>query len=423
MKASYDYIVRYDAEATCVTPLRTADASGDVECVLRYADGTPIVQGSSLAGAMRGWLAASSETEAASLFGNRQTEGRLSVSDGRFTPESVQLMRPHLRIDRVSGSVDGDQKFDTAHIAAGSKFSFTLIWRGMAAGKGEAKTVERILIAMNAGEIRLGAQKTNGFGHVELSVKKLELSMYDAAQRKKWLDQEQAVEELVLSGETCSSGVQFRVFGETDSILVKASSPETWESDGKKSYYTPNLTESGTAILPGSSVKGAIRSRCEMIAKYAKLNKVFTDALFGREAEENDNGLAGHVVFEDVRLSNIKRQLTRIHVNRFTGGVMRSGPFTEEPICSDLEIPITAPDDAAGCALLLFALRDLGLGLYTLGSGSAIGRGRIQIERIEIQKPGKKTAEMTFGGDGPELTDADGVCAEWLRAWEERIGK
>ena len=423
MKASFDCVMRYDVEATCITPLRTADASGDADYVLRDADGTPILQGSSLAGAMRSWLAAFSEAEAASLFGNKQTEGHLSVSDGRFDNDSAQLMRPRVRIDRVSGSVDGDQKFDTAHIAAGSRFSFTLIWRGMAAEKGEAKTVERILNAMNAGEIRLGAQKTNGFGHAALSVKKLELSMYNAEERGKWLDQAQAEKELVLSGDAVGGGIQFRVFGKTDSILVKASTPETRESDGKNNFYTPNLTESGTAILPGSSVKGAIRSRCEMIAKYAKLNKVFTDALFGREAEMNDNGLAGHVVFEDVRLSNIKRQLARIRINRFTGGVMRSGPFTEEPICSDLEIPITAPDDAAGCALLLFALRDLGFGLYTLGSGSAIGRGRIQIERIEIQKPGKKTAEMTFGGDGPELTDADGVCAEWLRAWEERIGK
>ena len=87
---------------------------------------------------------------------------------------------------------------------------------------------------------------------------------------------------------------------------------------------------------------------------------------------------------------------------------------------SGVTLTITAPqDDICGCALLVYALRDLGLGLYNLGSGGAVGRGYIKVSRIAIAC-GDKTADMTFGVDGCKLNDTDNLVSAWLHALEER---
>lgn len=435
MKATFDRVVRYDVTAVCVTPLRTANASGDVDCVLRDADGTPIIQGASLAGALRGWLKAA-EVDTEGLFGckiedeqePRTVEGRLSVSDGRFTPDAVVNIRPRVRIDHATGSASDKGKFDVANIAAGSEFRFTVLWKGTDAARKEIETVEQLLAAMDAGEIRLGGQKTNGFGRVKLAVKKLELSMYDVAQRKKWLRQEEATEEIALPKAPGGSDVQFRVYGRADSILVKASAMKLQkkkdQEKDKDSYYQPNIEEGGAAVLPGSSVKGAVRGRCRVIAQSVGLPVAFTDTMFGRGMENGDNGMAGRVRFADVRLSGKREKITRIRLNRFTGGVMRSGPFTEEPLCCEVEIPVQMPGNGAECALMLLALRDLGLGLYNLGSSSAVGRGQIKVSRIEMRAPDGKTAVLRFD-DAMRCTleDKDGLCSGWMEAWKEARGR
>ena len=64
---------------------------------------------------------------------------------------------------------------------------------------------------------------------------------------------------------------------------------------------------------------------------------------------------------------------------------MNTGLFKEEPLCSKLTLKITAPaDDSVGCGVLVYALRDLGSGMYNLGSGDAIGQGYLKGDRLEI---------------------------------------
>lgn len=172
--------------------------------------------------------------------------------------------------------------------------------------------------------------------------------------------------------------------------------------------------------MPGSSVKGAVRARVQAIADLLHCSES-VDELFGRGAAQGDNGIAGRVQFTDVVLDKAKEQkISRIRINKFTGGVIRRGLFTEEPLKSGVTLTITAPqDDICGCALLVYALRDLGLGLYNLGSGGAVGRGYIKVSRIAIAC-GDKTADMTFGVDGCKLNDTDNLVSAWLHALEER---
>lgn len=416
MAATYTYAVRYEAEATCRTPLRTGGIDGDPQTVLESWDGTALLQGSSLAGALRGWLAADDSGMAERLFGSQNTAGHLVVSDCVFSRTAGRCTRPRLRINGAAGAADNGGKFDVTHIGSGSSFCFSLTWLGLRVCEEELAAVERMLAALHSGEIRLGAQKSSGFGRVELTVRKKSFDLVDPADRAAWLADDFSGTPLALPETPRPRNVTFVVSGQADSLLIKAGAP-LMNGTGK-GQYTPNLTEGGRAVLPGSSVKGAVRARAEMIAGFLNLPRELTEDLFGRRPGDGDNGRPGRVFFEDGRLTEEKpRQISRIRINRFTGGVIREGLFTEEPLSCGVELCVSAPDEPAACGLLLYALRDLGLGLYNLGSGGSIGRGYLAVHQIKALLPGGGAASLLFDRErNCSADDPDGVFEMWLNA-------
>ena len=422
MSATFTRAVRYRMEAVCLTPLRTGGADGAVETVLRDWTGRPFVQGTSLAGALRDWLADRDPDKVEPLFGSQAQSGSLMVSDGLFEAAAEQQTRPGLRIDGATGTADDGGKFDVAHIAAGTKLTFTLTWLGSEEMLEQTGAVEQMLAALHAGEIRLGAQKTNGFGRVSLTVQKRSYRMEDAGDRAAWLEDREDGTPLTLPALTLGGQVVFTLTGRADSILVKAGAREMRSSPkGGNRNVTVPLRENGRAILPGSSVKGAVRARVTAIAELLGMEKAVTEELFGRmnrRGENPDNGLPGKVRFEDAVLSGKSQEISRIRINRFTGGVIRQGLFVEEPIRSEITLRITLPEgEARGCGLLLYALRDLGLGLYNLGSGGAVGRGYLAVDTIRAQAPDGAEACLRFDQDRRcTMEDPSGLFARWLDA-------
>jgi len=421
MIAAFTYAAVYQAEAVCQTPLRTGGTDGDPEQVLRDRDGRAFIQGSSLAGALKNWLMAACAPELVkTLFGTQKTAGHLVVSAALFDAEAEQYTRPRLRIDPVTAVGEDGAKFDVSHIGAGEKLSFTLTWLGtQESAELELSAVEQALAALNSGLIRLGAQKSNGFGRLSLTVKKRTFDLTEHGDRRDWLDDKTEGTPLVLPGLEQKQRVVFTVKGHSDNLLVKTA-PEYYDTpDGLRSY-TPNLSEEEHALLPGSSIKGAVRGRCAYIAKLLNLDDNFVDQCFGRANQDGDSGLPGQIRFEDARLSGTKRKLSRIRIDRFTGGVFRGGLFTEEPVSSDVTLKITAPDEPKLCALLLYALRDLGLGLYNLGSGWAIGRGQIALRIIEASVPDGRTAVLHQDEHGKLwVNDPSGLFQNWLEELEK----
>lgn len=422
MSATFTRAVRYRVEAVCLTPLRTGGADGAVDTVLRDWTGRPFVQGTSLAGALRGWLADRDPDKVESLFGSQAQSGSLMVSDGLFEVAAEQQTRPRLRIDGATGTADDGGKFDVAHIAAGTKLTFTLTWMGREEMLEQTGAVEQMLAALHAGEIRLGAQKTNGFGRVSLTVQKRSYRMEDAGDRAAWLEDREDGTPFTLPTLTLGGQVVFTLTGRADSILVKAGAREMRSSPkGGNRNVTVPLRENGRAILPGSSVKGAVRARVTAIAELLGMEEAVTEELFGRmnrRGENPDNGLPGKVRFEDAVLSGKSQEISRIRINRFTGGVIRQGLFVEEPIRSEITLRITLPEgEARGCGLLLYALRDLGLGLYNLGSGGAVGRGYLAVDTIRAQAPDGTEACLRFDKDrGCTMEDPSGLFDRWLDA-------
>ena len=415
LKPTFTYGVKYLVEAECKTPLRSGPADGDTESILQDHNHHAFLQGSSLAGALRSWTQKVYPSMVDVLFGNQKTPGHLIISDGILPPDAQQYVRPRLRIHPRTGAAEPNGKFDIAHLGAGCKFQFTVTWLGTSDRLHELEYVEQMLAALNGGQITLGAQKTNGFGRVQIQVQKQEYNLTESSGRGDWLQDVDNGKPLTLPKLLACQEVIFTVTGHADSILVQSAAAQHYSD----SSYTGNLSEGGIPILPGSSVKGAVRARVSSIARFLRMDEQVVSGLFGRKAMNGDNGKQGRIVFEDVLLSKKeKRKITRIRINRFTGGVMLSGPFTQEPLSSDVTLRITCPaQDATACGLLLYALRDLGLGLYSLGSGASIGRGIIQVEEIRVSAPENREACLTFQSKEGNYTvqDDQGLLQGWIR--------
>lgn len=406
MKPYFHKAIRYFVTVTCKSPLRTGGTEGDGQQILRYNDGTPFLQGASLAGALQGWKKNNS------LFGDSDKESQLIVSDLVFH-SSDPLTRPRLRIDEEKGTADNGGKFDIAALPVGTTGKFQLTWRGGDDMAKQASTIEAYLGAMHYGYIALGAQKSNGFGSVTLQVKKRTYDLCSKADLNAWLlgDKIQDARTITLQRPESKQAV-FKVKAKVSHILVKASAPK----DEDKKTVTVPIEENDAFVIPGSSLKGAIRAQMHR-SKGFFAHAEDLDDLLGRASEKGDNGIAGKVRISDGKLENQKDvKINRIRIDRFTGGTMGRGLFAEKSISGTLNFEIQAPSDMeAGCGQLLYALRDLGLGLFELGSGTAVGRGRVDELLVEISADGK-SAELRCKNGQVTLKDKQGLLESWQQA-------
>ncbi len=422
MNKHYDLAVLYQVTATCLSPLRTG--SGDTETVLRNGRHQAICSGTSLAGVLRsgwGYLPQGTPQQEVALFGSQEKGGALIISDGLFQQTSTMELRPRLRMDPATGTGAVGGKFDLAHMATGSILNFSLTWLGQAQQRESLVQLEGLLGLLHQGELTLGAQKSNGFGRVSLEVGKAEFDLKQDADRKAWLAEEWNTTPLSLPRFDLSPRISFTLIGAVEQILVKSSSPMFEE----KGSYTQNLKENSGYVLPGSSVKGVLRNQLGKIGKTLGLPRV-EEALFGKA--QGQDVQAGLVTVSDVQLADRPQKISRIRINRFTAGVIRGGLFSEAPLASPVTLHLSLPkEELVGCGLLLYALRDLALGKCALGSGSSVGRGFLQTEKIIARNWDGREAELVFAtqedGSLSCLSQGDTSLLDgWLHAVEEARG-
>lgn len=412
MKPTYTRAEVYTINAKCETPLRTGGNGDSLEIVLYREDGRAIIQGTSIAGALRAWCARSESRETENLFGNQNRAGHLIISEGIFDPDAEMQQRPRVSIDGANGVANQGGKYDVAHIASGSEFQFTITWLGDDECVNEIKTVENMLSALNNGEIQFGAYKTNGFGRVSIKAYRQSYDLKNKNDLKEWLDESKEKVHIKLTENKESSYVRFIVEGSVDSLLVKSAYHEIIkDDDGSEKTVTVNINENGKMILPASSLKGAVKSRAEAIADYMHIGDGIKDRAFGNSER------SGSVYFEDVILNLPESCRPRIRINYFTGGVIGRALFNENVLSGNLEICLKVKKDAAVCALVLLALRDLGLGMYSIGSGMSVGRGFINVKSIKVENVDNKNASLQFDEQKKmSVKDSGNVFKGWLEA-------
>jgi CRISPR/Cas system CSM-associated protein Csm3 (group 7 of RAMP superfamily) len=172
-------------------------------------------------------------------------------------------------------------------------------------------------------------------------------------------------------------------------------------------------------IIPATSIKGAFRNRMEMISGYLQLPTTVIEDTFGSESRDKKAKL-GNIQFFDCILGNIDnegnsraKKNTRIKIDKFTGGVMNQALFTEAPVDTQTEFRIRLKGDNinSSLGLLFYALRDISIGAFSLGGGSNIGHGFIEVLTIQC----KKNNDIIIEIDGGKVKKGLDVLESYLK--------
>ena len=381
----YDKVAKYIIEAECREPLHIGTGNGENgEVLIHPEENRPFVQAAGIAGAFREFYqydeALQTRLFGSPYRGSEEKGSRVFFTDGYLYQKEEKL----------------------------------------------EKELERGLKALQEGRIQLGGQKSNGCGYVSLhSVKKAVYNFYSAEDRKLWAgetkDTEEILPEILESGESGEERLCFELTGHTEGgILVKSIAVTEY---GENVPDAVNIRNHQRAyILPASSVKGVLRSQIEKIAAYKNTVSAVSD-LFGQEHGDSQEGRAGKIrcfdcVIGDEKANDQAPVQCRIHIDKFTGGVMYGGLFSEKPAYGKLTVRVELD---GGCdresGLVLMALRDLAIGIVPMGSGSSIGRGFLKGEKLTVKRGSRVLAVIDCENGRTE--DGSQYMEQCLKALEQ----
>ena len=455
----YETIIKYRVNAVCLSPLHIGNAEGDgTEVLIHPADQRPFIQASSIAGVLRDYYSRYFDPDRTEqLFGGRKSDefstlsdysGRIRISDGIFTSAAEIETRPRVAINRDWGSssssrVKGSErksghKFEMECIGAGAEFSFDIYLYDASF----ESDLEKVLSALNASALQFGGQKSNGCGYIRIeSLLKMRFSMKDRSDAVHdagngsfydWLNESELPDtryaSILNKLERNEDGIAYRItlHGRTEEgILIKSIYVKDETKDAPDADNIRNAK--GEYIIPGSSIKGALRSQMEKIAAYRGQEKLI-DTCFGSVKNDENAGNPGLLRFADAVIGDREANeyaavQRRIHIDKLTGGVMHSALFSEKSAFGDIDLQIQVRDGdgaTAAAGLTLLALRDLSAGMINLGSGYSIGKGFIKQPVIEVCRvsdgaKAKIILETKDAGGQGSITDPGEIVAECLK--------
>ncbi len=389
--------------------------------VLRDAEGRPYIPASTMAGVLRHMTAedfsgALHREIWGELGGNVETQAdsrRSAVTIYDLLPKDAVKtgIRDGIRLDPTTGLVADKAKFDHEIIERGATFRFRLQVRhdaGLPAAEAE-RFVSVVHGLLRDGRVHVGARTTSGLGRLEYADgKQPEVSRWATGtsprERLDWLDRKprplagaERERLLGLAGDhgrraTARIVAEFKLRG---SLLVRScpGAPEKPDAVQLRSGEAP--------VIPGSSLKGAIRARAGRIARLLAGDKDpkradnYLDRLFGTIG----SGKAGEARRGRVRIAETvlpafpERLQTRIKTDRFTGGTIEGALFDSMPLFADttgakLKIEMEIEKAQAGeIGLLLLVLKDLWSGNLALGGEKNVGRGSLEGVNATISLP------------------------------------
>lgn len=444
-----------------------ADPLVDMPLLFDEVDGHPLLPGTSIAGALRNYLREyelgygkkdSGATFASKLFGTAREEesetgeqSPLIVNDAIGRSAGMEL-RDGVAIDEKTRTAEENKKFDMQLLAAGS--AFPLRFELLVSEDAESQQLRNFwvtaLLGLQNREITLGARKRRGFGQV--TVQGWQVYKYDLAKKEGllgWLGSEHGLSEhKAQDGKDLSAKLEAQALSQDE--RKKARLTATFKLDGTlmirsgfgDSDTGPDMVhihskrpgaKTPLPILPGTSLAGALRKRAFKIARTVsgdkpEISKQFVDALFGPsevKAGEQDTKASRVSVRETEIEKSTSLVITRVKIDRFTGGAYESALFSEEPAIGTpetrltLDLDLRAPKETE-LGLMLLLLKDLWTGDLPIGGESGIGRGRLTGLEATLEAPQGKWV-FKADGDKVQVTPSADQPEEWVKAFNAAL--
>jgi CRISPR/Cas system CSM-associated protein Csm3 (group 7 of RAMP superfamily) len=427
-----------------VTALRVGGWAPSVNADLVVArDGLDrfVIPGTSLAGALRSWLGTVtgldgiplfSQAELGRVFGTlvpRSEAGDLCLIrvDDAVAAGDVQAgVRDGVGIDRRTGSAAAGLLYQHEVLPPGCQFEVRITASQLPGDPqrvGEA--LDLILGALAEGRVEIGAARTRGLGLVAMTgIRRTRIDLTDRAQVLDWLcgRLRPGPEPTADAGRKPAGDGRLGIeisWSPVTPVMVQASAASAPDQEsGLDADTIPLRTGAGPdgqarLLLPGSSVKGVLRSHAERIMRTLLrltelpddwLDQVNDDrlgavgVLFGLARTKNDNpGRRGALAVHDcAAISASERLVTHVAIDRWTGGsaenllfsVIEPATANWEPIRLTLDTRRLNDASDQALALMLLVLRDLADGWLALGFGGTRGRGAISVTSVSFTGTG-----------------------------------
>jgi CRISPR/Cas system CSM-associated protein Csm3 (group 7 of RAMP superfamily) len=322
------------------------------------------------------------------------------------------VIRDGIKMDNARNMVEDKGKYDYELLEPGTRFNLKSEFSFEDADREFVeKMVSTIISCLTKGDILIGKMTNSGFGQIRLIPDTIALYQFDFKQKDDamaWLFQDFSKKSkifpetlpvpYVLQSHDFCINAKFQL---KHSLIVRSYSANPNDPDAI------HLKSGGKQILPGTSLKGAIRARAERIANTINPDKTKTliDELFGMVDKDKLEKRAkkGKVRVREVVLPDYSaNRQTRIQIDRFTGGAIDGKLFETMPIFSnnddpDFEVEIMLADSKsdhvkkeAKLGLLLLVLKDLWSGDLAVGGEKNVGRGVLKGIHATIHYKGDK---------------------------------
>lgn len=435
--------------------------------------GNYYIPGTSLAGALRNWMSRNYNSQIAdSIFGCIESnQGKndgyasfITVADIPINQANLYFeVRDGVGIDRDLGTAVDNFKYDRAVLPKGTNLNILLIierkdkisdenWQS------SEQAITHLLDAFKSGKIPIGAAKTRGLGRIKLNASDWNIQTHDFQTRKgilaalgyqsKEAKPEDAVQPFVFKASTNrlqATNLAIAIsWHPVEPVMVKA------EGEGIAVDILPLTSANGaslTFVLPGSSIKGSLRTQAERIVrtvlgigivdqsnpyvqqKYpTQINVPLISELFGKAAKIENRDQQGRIgalsvidCYANLAISpqawaNIEsattesqlrtslgavgladtKQAMHVAIDRWTGGAadqmlystLEPIGFDWEPIVLELDLSSKSLPKYAAIALILLVLRDMMLSKIPLGYATNRGMGAIAVDSINITGSG-----------------------------------
>lgn len=348
--------------------------------------------------------------------------------------------RDGIKIDRRSGIVVEEAKYDYQVIERGAKFDLSLEIDYSQQNKPFRRQMLATICHVLATQgIRLGAKTNNGLGQIRLQKPAVyDVDFSKAEHVRAWL-QRTLPQPMMLDCsqeafalKTSKAFIIEAAFDLKHSLIVRSYPSFPQEPDAV------NVTSGETYAIPGSSLKGAIRARAERIVNtLRKADTSIITELFGEVDDRagSETAKRGKLRVKETLLPTFISELHhRVKIDRFTGGTIEAALFDTQPVYPNLndktlEVTITLQDytnkdyQDYEAGLMLLVLKDLWTGDLAIGGEKSVGRGVLQGNRAYIHRDNRsepivmtKNFTVTNAADRQDLESLVNALKSYLQA-------
>ena len=329
-------------------------------------------------------------------------------------------IRDGIRINPETGLVEKETKFDYQVLEPGNHFALEMsINVEPDDNYNDCKELmKNIVNVLSNRQFALGGKTSSGFGNLQAqNIKVMEYDFADKKQAAAYLLKKETenlfseyIEENPMLNDEFRINASFQI---VNSFLIRSYSKTPYGSDATQIKCGDKF------VLPGTSLRGALRARAQKILNLLWENKkdevdMFIAALFGTTSLEkkNEYSVPSSLYVSETVIDNVKCEMqNRIQIDRFTGGTIESALFDSMPVFPvpndeaqlvNLTLTIHKPLPSQK-GLLLLLLKDLYTSELPIGGEKNVGRGLLKGTKATVTN-GDKSIHFSDFEDIDEAT-------------------